>query len=110
MSDNSWKRTEREVMSYLGGERIPITGRARGSEPDGKHTWIVPEIKYRESVPGWLSDAYAQALAAHVQLNLDDPKARLPIVVIRPHRVAVQKSYVVLTLQDFRDWFVGEAA
>lgn len=108
MSDKRWKAVEREVMTYLGGRRIPITGRVRGDVPDGSHPWLVPEIKHTGQFPKKWREAHLQAVSAYIKLQVDDPgKDRLPIVIIHPHRAKIENCYVMLNLEDFRDWFVG---
>ncbi len=37
MSRATWKRIERSIAGIIGGERVPITGRARGDTPDVRH-------------------------------------------------------------------------
>ena len=60
----AWKRTERRVASMLGGQRIPVSGRQRGDQPDIRHDTLSVEVKLRASLPGWLTDAMNQATAA----------------------------------------------
>lgn len=61
MADKLWKSAERKIASLLGGQRVPITGRQRGSAPDIAHPTLSLEVKHRESLPDWLMDALEQA-------------------------------------------------
>lgn len=100
-----WKATESKIAAALGGRRVPVTGRNRGDAPDIKHDWLCPEVKHRETIPAWLHDAMAQALAAAAP-------EQLPIVVLHQSGERHQNDYVVIRLADFVDWFgagpVGE--
>lgn len=100
MSDKPWKASERAIAAYIGGVRVPITGRARGATPDIAHPWLVPEVKRVEKFPHWLAEAYEQALAAHLTLVAQDGRERLPVVIVHPHRTCVEKCYVLMSLAD----------
>ena len=102
MTEASWKRTERLVASALGGERVPVTGRARGDAPDVAHDWLSIEVKHRKALPAWLQDAISQAVAAA-------GISQLPIVVLHACGQRHGNDLVVLRLADFQDWF-GEVA
>ena len=98
MSEKAWKRTERKVASKLGGERIPITGRARGSAPDVATSWACVEVKHRKALPQWLLEAVAQACAS----AQDD---QLPVVVLHGSGMRHDSDLVVMRLRDFRAWY-----
>jgi len=93
-----WKRTEREVGKHLGGTRVPITGRQRGSAPDVEHEWLSIEVKHRKKLPEWLHDAMDQAVKS--QKN-----GQVPIVVLHQSGKHHDNDYVVLKMSDFADWF-----
>ena len=97
----SWKVTERAVAKRLGGRRVPITGRQRGDVPDIDHPWLSVECKSKKTIPAWLRDAMAQAVAA-----MRD--GQLPLVVLHQAGRRHDNDYMVLRLRDFVDWFVGE--
>lgn len=107
MADKLWKAVERRIAKYLGGERVPITGRQRGSAPDIKHDWLSIEVKQRESLPAWVHDAMDQAKES-ASLILEDKYNlnQLPVVILHETGKRIEDDYVVLRLQDFRDWFV----
>lgn len=65
MADKTWKKVERKVAELLGGERVPVTGRFRGSAPDVTHKFLSLEVKHRDSLPGWILEAMEQADAAN---------------------------------------------
>ena len=117
MADKLWKAVERRIAKYLGGERVPITGRQRGSAPDIKHEWLSIEVKQRDSLPAWVHDAMDQAEKS--ALNLMHPgrfneqgfalvsiSRQLPVVILHQTGKRIEDDYVVLRLEDFRDWFV----
>jgi hypothetical protein len=96
---STWKSLERRIAAYLGGRRVPITGRQRGDTPDIEHTdWSV-EVKHRGGKrPVWIADALDQAEA-----SCDD--VRLPMAVWHWKGEKVEDSVVMLSLKDFREWF-----
>jgi hypothetical protein len=89
------------VAAVLGGERVPITGRVRGSAPDVRHDWLSVEVKNRKVLPAWLSVGMAQARASA-------KPEQLPVVIVHHVGKRITDSYVVLKLGDFRQWFGGE--
>lgn len=98
---STWKSTEREIARRLGGERVPITGRnKRGDAPDVEHEWLSIEVKHRKKLPNWIADAMSQAQASQ-------RGEQLPIVVLHENRQRFDDAYVVIRLQDFEDWFLG---
>ncbi|KKK54625.1 hypothetical protein LCGC14_3082850, partial [marine sediment metagenome] len=44
------------IAKYIGGERVPITGRQRGDVPDIKHNWLSVEVKLRMRIPEWIKN------------------------------------------------------
>lgn len=124
MADKLWKAVERRIAKYLGGERVPITGRQRGSAPDIKHEWLSIEVKQRESLPAWVHDAMDQAVSSK-RKSIYKPgevviykteeerreiekamRSQLPVVILHETGKRIEDDYVVIRLQDFRDWFV----
>lgn len=100
--DKSWKRSERAIAKVLGGERVPVTGRARGSAPDVAHTWLSIECKERKELPAWLRDAIAQARASV-------RGEQLPVAILHEKGTRHAEDLVVVRLADFRQWF-GDVA
>lgn len=94
-----WKSVERAVAKYIGGERVPITGRQRGDEPDIKHWWLSVEVKTRAKVPEWIKDAGRQAAAAKKRED------QLPVVILHEKHQAIKDSLVIVRAEDFMDWF-----
>lgn len=101
MADKAWKRTERRIAELLGGERVPITGRQRGSAPDVKHGWLSIEVKHRNVVPNWLHEAMDQA-------QLSKRGDQLPIVVLHQCGCGHLDDYCIIRLGDFLEWFGDE--
>jgi hypothetical protein len=91
-----WKETEREVARRLGGQRVPVSGRGRGDQPDVQHDVYSIEVKHRKTLPGWLHRAMAQAIAAQ-------RGSQIPLVILhqtgRPH----SENFVAIRLGDWCD-------
>lgn len=98
MSDKRWKSTERKVAAYLGGTRVPVTGRQRGSAPDIEHPFFSVEVKDRDSLPDWLFDAMAQAEAS----KQDDQK---PLVVLHQKGQAIADCLTIMRLEDIMNLY-----
>lgn len=95
MSEKHWKRQERKLAVRLGGTRVPITGRTRGSAPDIAHDVFAIEVKCRKVIPGWLREALAQAKACQRS------DAQLPIVLLHEQGQRRDAVIVFMTLSDF---------
>jgi hypothetical protein len=98
MSDQRWKATERRIAVLLGGRRVPVSGRARGDQPDVTHPWLSIECKDRATLPAWLLEALRQAEAAALG-------TQLPIAVLHQAGARHDQALVVLRLADFVAWF-----
>ena len=99
MANKTWKNTERKVAAFLGGERVPITGRQRGDQPDIRHSIFSLEVKHKKQLPEWLHDAIRQAVAS---LKTDQ---QLPVVILHEKGQRHTQDYAVIRLADLRDWF-----
>lgn len=97
MTDTAWKAFERRVASFIGGERVPVTGRQRGSAPDIWHPWLSVECKYRKTLPEWIKDAMRQAVASKAKVN------DLPIVIVGEKGDKVANAWAIVPLEEFRD-------
>jgi len=93
MTDATWKSVERRVARTLGGQRVGCTGK---DTPDVVTNWLVVEVKHRRRLPQWLKDALAQA-----RKHAGD--GQLGIAVL--HEQGRHDSLVVLSLDDFKEWF-----
>ena len=98
----AWKRTETAVAALLGGERIPVSGRPRGDQPDVRHDTLSVEVKLRASLPGWLTDAMNQATAA-------SRDGRIPLVVLHPKGGRHADDLAVVRLSDVAALTEGDA-
>lgn len=89
-----WKHAEREIAERVGGARVPVTGRTRGSAPDISHPAFGLEVKTREKLPLWFLDAVDQAKAC------SRVAGKVPMVIL--HRVGdrFDDAYVVVQLKD----------
>jgi hypothetical protein len=88
-----WKSVERKIAALLGGERVPITGRIRGSAPDIKHELFSIEVKHREHLPDWLLDAMNQA-------DESNNGSQIPMVVLHEKNMMFLNCLCVLRLSD----------
>lgn len=100
-----WKADELRIARRLGGERVPVNGRSRGSAPDIASSWLCPEVKSRKWPLLVLQDALAQAKAAARHLLRQDGVERLPIVVYHVVGTPIDRSLVVMELRHFEAWF-----
>lgn len=91
----TWKATERKVAAILGGERVPVTGRQRGSAPDIAHSVWSIEVKHRKTLPEWIHDAMSQAKASI-------RGEQTPIVILHENGMRHADNYVVMRLADFQ--------
>jgi hypothetical protein len=89
-----WKACERRIATFLGGKRVPVSGRTRGDCPDIEHPTLSIECKSRKRLPAWIQDAMRQAEASAKD-------GQLAVVVLHQDRAAYSESLVVLSLQGF---------
>lgn len=103
MRRETWKSSERRMAKALGGERVPVTGRGRGSAPDIQGTWFLTEHKAGKVLSSRLQLALAQAKAAAVGTG------KCPIVTIDHHRAGPKGNIeaVMMLLDDWLLWFGG---
>ena len=92
-----WKKCELRAAKYIGGERTPITGRSRGSEPDISHPWLAVEVKYKEKMPEWIKDAYSQAVASKKRTH------DMPVVILCEKGEEIGRAWILTELNEFRD-------
>lgn len=91
--ERAWKATERRIATMVNGQRVPVSGRARGDAPDILHPLLSVEVKHRRSVPAWLLDAMKQAKAA-------SRPGQLPVAIIHRHGARHDDNLCVVRLVD----------
>jgi len=64
MHRSTWKAVERRWATRIGGERVPITGRQRGSAPDIAHDRLSVEVKSGKTISTRQQTAMEQAEAS----------------------------------------------
>ena len=96
-----WKSCERRIAELLGGQRAPVSVRARGDCPDIAHDQLSIEFKSRKRLPGWLEDALRQAEAS-------TRDGQMPIAVFHEDGRRYADCLVVLRLKDFIDYQKGD--
>lgn len=99
--DKTWKKFERwvgEFLTELGDKsnRVPITGRSRGSAPDVTSDRLSIECKYRKSIPGWIKEAMEQAVAS-------SRDGKVPVVFIKENGAPFDDTLIVFRAKDFRE-------
>lgn len=87
--DKNWKRFERRVAVKSGGRRVPVADRE--TDLDVAHPTFGIECKYRESLPKYLKEYYAQAKAGSKQ-------GQVPVVAM-----GEKNSSTVFALLNFDD-------
>jgi len=95
----AWKSCETRVAKYIGGERVPVTGRQRGDAPDIKHPWLSVEVKYRKKLPDWIKDAMCQARASQIG-------HQMPVVILCEKGEETGKAWILTPLSEFRDRYL----
>lgn len=93
MSRQTWKATERALAARLGGQRVPVSGRARGDAPDIAHPRLSIECKHRQSLPAWLRGAMAQAVACA-------GPDRIPVAILHEHGSRHDDDLCILRLAN----------
>lgn len=91
MQTKTWKSAERKIASLLGGERVPITGRTRGSAPDIQHDTLSLEVKHWQKFPEWLKDAMNQA-------EMSATNDQIPTVVLHEKGSAYDRCLTIMPL------------
>ena len=51
LPDKRWQATARHMAWLLDGERVPVSGRGRGDQPDIAHPWLALKVKDRATQP-----------------------------------------------------------
>ena len=97
--DKAWKKNERMIANYIGGERVPITGRQRGDAPDIKHNWLSVEVKLRQRIPAWIKNGIDQAEKSAIG-------HQMPVLIIREKFQKTDDAIICMTLKEFRDRYL----
>jgi len=100
MNRATWKASERKMALALGGTRVPVNGRQRGSAPDIEHHLYAIEHKAGKVMSARMLEAVEQAKASAIGTT------KTPLVTIeqsmgpgRPNR-----CFVLMTLEDWIAW------
>ena len=100
MKRRTWKAAESRWAKALGGERIPVSGRAQGAESDVRHPVWAIEVKAGKVLSTRLQEALKQAERAA-------GKSKTPLVCIehsRPSDPRGNLRVVMMSLADFVAW------
>src|SRR5215207_762371 len=100
MSRPDWKNTERTIAARLGGQRIPVSGRARGDAQDIAHPSVSIECKHRKCLPTWLREAMAQAVACA-------GREQIPVAILHEHGGRHDGDLCILRLADLSALLAG---
>lgn len=96
----AWKQWERKVATWLGGKRIPVTGRHEADVPDIEHPDLAIEVKATSRQPSTvMQKAQKQAQQAGTSTG------KLPVVVqvFAGGQGRSAEVLVSMTLRDFRE-------
>lgn len=98
----TWKASERRFAELLGGVRVPITGRGRGSAPDIAHERYAIEHKYGAVMSARMVEAVEQAEASAME-SARQGLYKTPLVTIENVRRGRRGNgrFVLLKLEDF---------
>lgn len=99
MTDKPCKQNERALAKYIGGERIPVPGRASGDAPDIKHNWLSVEVRLRMRIPSWIKEGIAQAKKSAMG-------KQMPVLIIREKFQKVDDALICMTLKEFRERYL----
>ncbi|SRR5713226_125674 len=105
MSRKSWKASELAIAKLLGGERVPVNGRIRGSAPDVSHPWLAIEVKSTARMPALALKAMAQAEASSKWERDKFGLKKLPIAILHSDSHPHGKDLVVMRLEEFIEHF-----
>lgn len=89
----AFKGTERAVAKILGGKRLGHLGGV-----DVKTRWVAAEVKHRQTLPAWLTDAMAQA-KRHAEAD------QLPVVILHVEGQRHSDNMIIMPLGQFTEWF-----
>ena len=93
MPEKLWKQRERKAALALGGKRTSEPGK---SSPDGTSDTYIVECKLRKALPEWICEGLETA-----RRHASDTQLGLLIL----HEKGAHDDLVVLSLNDFKDWF-----
>lgn len=97
MTRGRWKEIERWWALTLGGRRVPVTGRQRGSAPDVEHPRYAIEVKAGKVLSDRLGLGIRQAVAAAVGTS----KVPLLCITHSNGQGRAADHYVLLRLEDW---------
>ena len=104
--DKTWKKFERDIARELCdigdiAERVPVTGRTRGSAPDIDSLFFSIECKYRKSIPQWIKEGMAQAVASS-SVMWEGDRMKTPVLFIKEKGSKIGDTLVVFRLEDIK--------
>ena len=100
MPDAAWKQHERDVAKALGGKR---RGPDVGGVGGGNNDVIVDGLSVECKLLGRPSWSHCLAAVAQAQAAASD--AEVPIAVMRKKGQSKSKALVLMSLNDFVEWF-----
>lgn len=103
MNRATWKAIERQWALWLGGKRVPVNGRQRGSAPDVECPLYAVEVKAGRVLSPRLQQGMAQAVASSAGTG------KIPLLCVShsngPGRAS--SHYVMMRLEDWQAWNGG---
>jgi hypothetical protein len=98
----TWKKSERRMAARMGGERVPVSGRQRGDQPDIAGATIA-------AIPLSIEHKYGRRILSarlHEALDQADAARRSPedMAVVTVEEVRDGKMNRHLVIVDAEDW------
>lgn len=108
---DTWKGGERSSAEFVGGERIPVTGRKGrrkkgeveeevGTPPDIDHDVLAIEQKDGKQIPKLLTRAMSQAISAQTWYRHKGKGERIPVVFMHPFRARRDETLLIIRFCD----------
>lgn len=89
------------MAAILEGERVLVTGRARGSAPDVVHDRISVEVKSRKILPGWISPGWIRD--ALRQAGSAVGEGQIPLAVLHQDGGPYADALAVVRLEELAE-------
>lgn len=89
-----WKRFETRVARFLGGERVPVTGKGR-ADRDVETPLLYVQTKFRKAIPDWLFE-WMDGICITAK-----PVGKTGVVVMAQPGMEAGDALVIMRLRDF---------
>ena len=99
MNRATWKKIERDWAEWLGGQRVPVTGRHSGDVPDIEHPKYAIEVKAGKTMSTRLRHGMDQAVKA------GEATEKIPLLCVTHNQGPgkPKEHYVITRLEDWQE-------